>query len=188
MPTKHIQTHFRSLALAAACCAIALPAAAQSWRPDGYFVQAGSGARGIWEAGVGLTWPWAWKSSLLGTEVGGVTEAYIAHWDAPKASGGRRGFTQFGLVPMFRFRLDQGRSPWFAEAGIGISGMDQHFVTTDKQFSTSFNFVDVLGVGRSFGATRGQEIGVRLQHVSNAGIKSPNSGQNFLQLRYASSF
>lgn len=188
MPTRHIHIRFRSVALAAAFCAIALPAAAQGWNPQGYFVQGGLGGRGIWEAGVGLTWPWAWKSSLLGTEVGGFTEAYIAHWDSPRADGGRRGFTQIGLVPLFRFRPDQGRSPWFADAGIGISGMDQHFATTDKQFTTSFNFVDVLGVGRSFGASRGEEISVRLQHVSNAGIKVPNPGQNFLQLRYARAF
>jgi lipid A 3-O-deacylase len=188
MHPKHINTPIRSLAFAAAFFAIALPAAAEGWRPDGYFVQGGIGGRSIWNASVGLAWPWTWKASLLGTEVGGVTEAYIGHWDAPKADGGRRGFTQIGLVPMFRFRLDQGRSPWFAEAVIGISGMDQHFVTTDKQFTTSFNFVDVLGVGRSFGAGRGQEIGVRLQHVSNAGIRVPNPGQNFLQLRYGVAF
>lgn len=188
MQTKPIHTHLRSLALAAAFCAIALPAAAQGWRPDGYFVQGGLGGRGIWSGGVGLAWPWAWKTGLWGTEVSGLTEASISHWSAPTASDGRRSFTQVALVPMFRFRPDQGRSPWFGEAGIGISTMDHHFVTTDKQFTTAFNFVDVLGVGRSFGAGRAQEIGLRLQHVSNAGIKIPNPGQNFLQLRYATSF
>lgn len=185
MHAKHI--NIRSLALAAAFCAGVFPAAAEGWRPSGYVVQGGLFDARVWNASVGLTWPWAWKSSLMGTEVGGVTEAYIAHWDAPSASG-RRGFTQVGLLPMFRFRPEQGRSPWFAEAGIGVSAMDQHFVTPDKQFTTSFNFVDVVGVGRSFGVARGQEIGLRLQHVSNAGIRVPNPGQNFLQLRYASAF
>lgn len=180
-------TSLRSLALAAAFCAIAPAAAAEGLRPAGYFVQGGIAQSRVWSAAVGLTWPWAWKSSLLGVEVGGVTEASISHWDAP-SDRGRRGFTQLGLVPMFRFRPEQGRSPWFAEAGIGVSAMDQHFVTRDKQFTTSFNFVDVLGIGRSFGAARGQELGLRLQHVSNAGIRVPNPGQNFLQLRYSSAF
>jgi hypothetical protein len=31
-------------------------------------------------------------------------------------------------------------------------------------------------------------VGLRLSHVSNAGIKEPNPGENFLQLRYARSF
>ena len=57
-----------------------------------------------------------------------------------------------------------------------------------KRFTTTFNFVDVIGVGRSFGPSRTQELGLRLQHVSNAGIRVPNPGQNFVQLRYAASF
>ena len=188
MHAKHLRFHIPSLAIAAALCASILPAAADGWRPSGYVVQAGAGDSRTWNASVGLTWPWAWKTSLLGTELGGVTEAYVAHWDAPGAGGGRRGFTQLALVPVFRFRFEQGRSPWFAEAGVGLSAMDQHFVTPDKQFTTSFNFVDVVGVGRSFGVARGQELGLRLQHVSNAGIRVPNPGQNFVQLRYAAAF
>lgn len=184
---KPNSTSLRSLAIATFFCAIAPFATAEGLRPAGYFVQGGIGGSRVWSAAVGLTWPWAWKSSLLGIEVGGVTEAYISHWDAPSDQG-RRGFTQMGLVPMFRFRLEQGRSPWFAEAGVGVSAMDHHFVTRDKQFSTSFNFVDIVGVGRSFGAGRGQELGLRLQHVSNGGIRAPNPGQNFLQLRYSAAF
>ena len=181
------QTSLRSLALAAALCVIVPGAAAEGLRPAGYFVQGAIAEGRIWSAAVGLTWPWAWKVGLLGIEVGGVTEAFISHWDAP-SDRGRRGFTQVGLVPVFRFRLEQGRSPWFAEAGVGVSAMDHHFMTRSKQFTTSFTFVDIVGVGRSFGTARGQELGLRLQHVSNAGIRVPNPGQNFLQLRYSSAF
>ena len=181
------RTSLRSIAFGAVFCAIAPAVAADGLRPAGYFVQAGSGDGRVWSAAAGMTWPWAWKASLLGTEVGGLTEAYVSHWNAPSQRG-RRGFTQIGLVPIFRFRLEQGRSPWYAEAGVGVSAMDHHFVTRDKQFTTSFNFVDVVGVGRSFGTAHSQEIGLRLQHVSNAGIRAPNPGQNFLQLRYSSAF
>ena len=76
----------------------------------------------------------------------------------------------------------------FAEAGIGISAMDKRFVTATKELSTSLNFVDVIGVGRSLGTVRPQELGLRIQHVSNAGIKSPNPGHNFVMLRYSASF
>lgn len=185
---QHNPIPIRTLALAAALCAIALPAAAEGWRPAGYFVQGGGGDDRTAHVTVGLSWPWGWKGSLLGTEVGGLTEAYVSQWNTPAVGGGRRGFTQVGVLPMVRFRLDHGRSPWFAEAGIGLSTMDRHFVTTTKEFSTSFNFIDVLGVGRSFGTGRTQEIGVRLQHVSNGSIRSPNPGQNLVQLRYAAAF
>lgn len=180
-------TRIRALALAAVAAGVVLPAAADVPPPAGYFVQGGvTGAR-TWNAGVGLVWPWAWRSGLMGAEIGGITEAYVSHWSTRPATG-RRGFTQLGVVPLLRLRFDQGRSPWFAEAGIGLSVMDQHFVTATKQFGTSFNFVDVIGIGRSFGPDRAQEFGVRLQHVSNAGFRAPNPGQNFVQLRYASRF
>jgi len=48
--------------------------------------------------------------------------------------------------------------------------------------------VDVAGVGRSFGADRRRELSLRLSHSSNAGIKEPNPGETFLQLRYAVKF
>jgi lipid A 3-O-deacylase len=180
--------HLRLLAFVAASCGVLLPAAAEGLRPTGYFVQGGAGEGRTWNAGVGLTWPWSWRASWLGGEFGGLTEAYISHWDARAATGGRRGFTQVGVVPVLRMRFAGGRSDWFVEAGIGLSAMDQRFVTPDKQFSTSFNFVDIVGVGRSFGADRRQELSLRLQHVSNAGIRNPNPGQNFVQLRYGASF
>ena len=116
--------------------------------------------------------------------VTGITEAYVSHWNA-RGAGGRRSFTQLGLTPMFRYRGDHGRSAWFVEAGIGISVIDPVYTTNAKQFSSRFNFVDVAGVGRSFGPQGQRELSLRVAHVSNCGIKSPNPGENFLQLRYA---
>ena len=60
--------------------------------------------------------------------------------------------------------------------------------TPEKRFSTAFNFHDMLGVGYSFGADRAEEVGVRFVHYSNAGIREPNPGINFLQLRYGRRF
>lgn len=177
----------RFLALVAAACAVIPPAAAEGLRPAGYFVQGGVADYRVWNASAGVVWPWAWKAPLLGTEVGGLTEGYIARWSS-RTHDGRHGFIQLGLVPVFRFGFDKGRSPWFAEAGVGISTMNRRFETTGKQFTTSFNFVDVAGLGRSFGTGGERELSVRLHHVSNAGIRVPNPGQNFLQLRYASRF
>jgi lipid A 3-O-deacylase len=38
------------------------------------------------------------------------------------------------------------------------------------------------------GQQRQHELQLRLEHVSNAGIKEPNPGANFVQLRYALHF
>jgi lipid A 3-O-deacylase len=171
-------------ASAIAALFIATQAQAQSGlAPAGFFVEGGVGDNSTAAVTAGVAWPWSWRRSFIGGEISGVTEAYISEWSAPNV-GGRRNFTQVGLVPMFRLRPAEGQSPWFAEAGIGLSMTDRLFTTDQKQFSTRFNFVDIIGVGFSLGADRKQEIGLRVQHVSNAGIKHPNPGQNFLQLRY----
>ncbi|GAC1599507.1 MAG: acyloxyacyl hydrolase [Ramlibacter sp.] len=184
-PTK--SRRLRSIALALATFAVLQHACADGLRPDGFFVEGGLWQGRTWNGTVGAVWPWAWKRALGSGELGAITEAYVSHWDTPALSG-RRGITQVGVVPLLRLRSERGSSPWFAEAGIGVSTTDRRFETLEKRFTTNFNFVDILGVGRSFGTSPTQEIGVRIQHVSNAGIRSPNPGQNFLLLRYASAF
>jgi hypothetical protein len=54
--------------------------------------------------------------------------------------------------------------------------------TREKRFSTAFNFGDHIGIGYRTG--RG-EWSLRLQHFSNAGIDTPNPGEDFVQLRWS---
>jgi lipid A 3-O-deacylase len=178
---------FRFLLIAVAAL-LSSGARAADLTPDGYFIaQGGVTVHGTYSATAGLSWPWAWKRTSYSGEWTGMTEAFISHWSG-RGVDGRETFTQIGLVPVVRYRFDHGKSAWFADAGIGVSLMDRVYVTKDKQFSTRFNFVDVIGVGRSFGTDRDQEISLRVSHVSNAGIKKPNPGENFVQLRYAAHF
>ena len=172
-----------------ACVAAALSVNVQAMdlTPRGAFVIAGAAARHTDSLTIGAIWPWAWRKQVGSGEVTAITEAYVSYWRA-RAAAGRQSFTQIGVVPIFRYRPEQGRSDWFGEAGIGVSTMDRLYNTPNKQFSTRFNFVDSIGVGRSFGAQRRHELGVRVVHVSNASIKRPNPGENFLQLRYAVMF
>ena len=87
-----------------------------------------------------------------------------------------------------RYRPDDGASPWFVEAGIGLTATSSVYRTRQKSFSTSFNFGTHLAVGRSFGERGQHEVSLRLEHFSNAGIKHPNPGENFIQVRYARRF
>lgn len=177
----------RLLACAATATALSLNAYAMDLAPRGAFAAAGVAARGTDSLTVGAVWPWAWRRPAGGGELTAITEAYVSYWKA-RAAVGRQSFTQIGLVPLVRWRPDQGRSAWFGEAGIGVSTMDRLYNTPSKQFSTRFNFVDTIGVGRSFGAQRQHELGLRVVHMSNASIKRPNPGENFLQVRYAVMF
>ncbi|MEH3085251.1 MAG: acyloxyacyl hydrolase [Xylophilus ampelinus] len=137
----------------------------------------------------GVTAPIGWQSSFWGMRAGAYWDANIAYWSARDDADNRRhGYAQIGLTPTLRLRFDEGRSPWFADAGIGISLNNHLYNNENHHFSTAFNFASHIGAGYSFGANRSQEISLRLQHVSNASIKQPNPGENFLQLRYAVAF
>lgn len=175
------------LSLLAAMAAV--PAAAQDWRPGGAFLaEGGVSVHGTTMLAAGASWPWRWQSQGRGGSWSGATEAWIAHWSAREDGGPRSGFTQVAISPMLRWRFGGGASPWFAEAGIGLSLNDRLYRREHKQFSTRLNFVDSFGVGYSFGPSSAHEIGLRLMHVSNAGFRKPNPGENFVLLRYARSF
>ncbi|MDP1996021.1 MAG: acyloxyacyl hydrolase, partial [Gallionella sp.] len=45
-----------------------------------------------------------------------------------------------------------------------------------------------VGVGARFGDRRQFDLGYRFQHLSNGGIKKPNQGINFNQIRFAYHF
>jgi lipid A 3-O-deacylase len=182
--------HYRSLVLAAAVAALGSPAAiAADFRPGAFFIAPGGlTAHGSSSLTAGVAWPAFWRSAALGGEWTAHAEGFISYWNAPQAVGGRKGFWQLGAVPILRYRFAGGTSPLFAEAGIGATVMDDVYTSRRKTFSTRFQFQDTLGVGMNLGARREHEIGVRFSHFSNAGIKKPNPGENFVQLRYAHAF
>ena len=62
--------------------------------------------------------------------------------------------------------------------------MDSIYRTASREFSTTFQFTEQLGGGRNFGSRGEHEVSVRVQHFSNGGIKEPNPGENFWQVRY----
>jgi lipid A 3-O-deacylase len=179
--------NFRRARVLAWACALPLTTHAIDLVPRGAFVEGGIADNATYSATVGLIWPWSWRHQALGGEVTATTEAYVSHWTA-RGSAEHASFTQLGVLPVLRYRFGQGSSAWFAQGGVGISVMDVMYRTADKQFSTHFNFASVAAVGRSFGPERRQELSLRVFHVSNADVRKPNPGENFLQLRYAALF
>lgn len=169
--------------LAAACSAQAFDA-----RPDGVTLGLATGNDDTAMAGVGLVWDWDFQRLRRKAELSAHTEFMVNHWRYDAAGGGSQQLTQLVLLPSLRMRLARGQSPWYIELGIGASWMDQRLEAPGKRFSTQWNFYDMLGLGYSFGQEHHHELGARFVHVSNAGIKRPNPGQNFLQLRYVRRF
>ena len=159
--------------------------------PRRIFIDGARAASDVGLVSAGVQWPWAWRRDVLGGELTGHWDTHIAHWRAPSGTavpGGRRHWTQLAMVPTLRWRFDGGRSAWFIEGGIGLSALDGHYATRHKAFSTRFNFTDHQGVGFNFGARRQHEWMLIVRHVSNGGIRKPNPGEDFVQVRYSRSF
>jgi len=154
--------------------------AAIDWRPAAVFVQAGPSLRGSNVLGVGARWPQDWQA--LDGRLGLALELSANAWSARREAGGRHGFLQLTAVPVFRWRADAAGSPWFLEAGIGVSYHPRNYVVKSSRQETRWNFNDVLGIGRSFGP---HEAALRLSHFSNAGLSKPNPGDTSVSLRWS---
>lgn len=169
------------------------PAAQQAARsasspllPSGVFVQFGDG-HGVGSAAVGAIWNLRGERPASRWEI--YAEASLSRWQARGDYPGKAGvLAQVALVPVLRYRFDEGHSPWFVEGGIGAAATSSLYQTRNKRFSTAFNFADHVGLGYAFGPAQRDELVLRAEHFSNASIKHPNPGQNFLQLRYVRRF
>jgi hypothetical protein len=176
------------IVIASAIVPAFVPAQGAAAVPSAAFVaEGGVTTHDTYSLTAGVAWPLPWHRISHNGEWTASVELFASHWSG-RLAGSRETFTQVGLVPVARYRFDHGRSDWFAEGGIGVSYMDRLYRTDHKEFSTRFNFYDTIGIGRSFGDHRQHEVSLRWAHVSNAGIKEPNPGENFLQLRYARQF
>ena len=158
------------------------------WQPDKLFAQVGFAAE-TQTVVVGAIWKADWHREWLGGYATLYTEASFGRWlsDSDNGASSSAWVTQLGLTPVLRWQ-PQSSPDWFFEAGIGANVLAPIFRSSDKRFSTAFNFGDHIAVGRRFGTAREHEVALRLQHFSNAGIRHPNPGENFVQLRYAQAF
>ena len=100
----------------------------------------------------------------------GYWDFSFAVWDNRDAST-----ADLGVTPVIRFERDAG----YVEAAIGAH-LVQRRISRDRIFSTAFQFGDHIGLGM-----RGRDIdvGVAFQHLSNASIRRPNPGINFVIVR-----
>lgn len=96
-------------------------------------------------------------------------------WRVPDLAGTTR---RFDLHATPVWRADYERT--YAEAGIGVYLLSHTINNDTTHMSTSFEFGSHVGAGLRLGARGETRVGIALQHLSNAGIKEPNSGVNFL--------
>jgi len=164
-----------------ALCFISSAARAQEPSPfasDGVSFEAGNGnGAEMWRIGVTRKWQKRWLETG-NWHLGGYWELQYGEW-----YGGNT-IHDFGFTPVWRFQQTE-RSSFspYVEAAIGFHLIQPVRLSESRGFSTSFQFGDHVGAGVRFGERQKFDLGMRFQHLSNGGIKEPNNGINFTQLR-----
>jgi lipid A 3-O-deacylase len=156
----------------------------RGWQPDAVFSQMGAGtATDSWSVGAQWHWRRTWliRDSLL---LRGRWEFAVGRWRADEDdSGDEFWVTQLSAVPSLRLSASASRG-WYAEIGSGPSVLMPVFQSRSRSFSTEFNFQSHLAIGHTLGAHGEHDLALRIEHFSNAGIREPNPGMNFVSLRY----
>lgn len=136
---------------------------------------------------IGVQWDWN-KRWFQGRNwhLGGYWDLALGHWRRSSPPGFNEDITEIGLTPVFRLQQNDRKGLYF-EGAIGFHLLSKTSLG-DKRFSTKFQFGDHLGAGFRFGARGEFDLGYRFQHLSNGGIKRPNNGIDFHQIRFQYNF
>jgi len=166
--------------LAALIAAGSAPAAAL----DGVAVELGKGDGTNTDMGrVAVQWDWS-KRWFEGQSwhLGGYWDLGLGYWRRDNVAPSQNDdIIDLGFTPVFRVQQND-LSGLYGEIAVGFHLLSKTSLG-DKRFSTAFQFGDHLGVGYRFGAKGAFDLSYRYQHLSNAGIKKPNNGINFNQIR-----
>lgn len=100
-------------------------------------------------------------------------------WNADSGPYGKQAFS-LALIPMGRYGLQVGSAIVDFSVGLGPTLVSETDIGT-RQKSTNFQFTDEMGIGISDLNQRAR-LAFTYRHVSNADIKLPNNGVNFLGL------
>jgi lipid A 3-O-deacylase len=159
-------------------CGLALwLVAASAAAVDRIVVDAGAGNH-VAVVGVSIGSPdwrrWAvsddWRLGLHG-------KAGVALWEALDRDAQDRSIVAFSVYPVLRLeRLAGSALLAYFEASLGINLLTHTQINDGRQLSTAFQFGEFAGAGVTFGDRQQYELGLRVQHVSNADIKKPNAG------------
>lgn len=132
----------------------------------------------------GLQWNWEkkwWQSN--GSHISGYWDASLMQWRGDRFQnipGNTQNLTAIGITPVFRFQNDSLKG-MYAEAAIGAHLLSDLYDNNGRKLSTRFQFGDHLAIGYVF--QNNLDLGLKIQHFSNGGIKQPNYGVNFAIIR-----
>lgn len=132
-------------------------------------------------------WDRSWFETN-GFHLSGYWDANLAQWrgDAYQDQDGKhQNITVVNLTPVFRIEGTDSKG-WYCEVGVGVSLLSDSYDNNGDRLSTHFQFCEHFGIGYVFDGN--WELGAKIQHYSNGGIKKPNSGVTLLALKAAYHF
>jgi lipid A 3-O-deacylase len=154
--------------------------AAENGLIDSASFEYGSGAKvRMARVAVQSNWDARWFASN-GRHLSGywdVSAAYMRGSAYRNVAGQHQNIGVIGFTPVLRYQRDD-KLGWYVEGGIGANLFSELYNNYDNRLSTAFQFGDHLGIG--YVSANKWDFGLRIQHFSNASIKEPNSGVNFL--------
>ncbi|MCL1887214.1 MAG: acyloxyacyl hydrolase [Betaproteobacteria bacterium] len=153
--------------------------------PDSASIEVGVGKNDLVVTRVAVQWDWNrhWFNSN-GTSLDGYFDLNAAWWHASdwKGRDENKELGVVGFTPVFRFMKTNKKGP-YVEAGIGVSFFSKPYNNAGNNLGISFQFADHVGIGYVF--NNNLDLGLRLQHYSNAGISNHNDGENLFLIRAA---
>jgi lipid A 3-O-deacylase len=122
-----------------------------------------------------------------GYHLSGYWETSLALWHLrayQNVPGRTKNIAVIGFTPVLRYQRDS-KLGLYGEVGVGVNLLSSLYKNHDKELSTAFQFGDHVGVGYT---TARWDMGLKFQHYSNASIKRPNAGANWVVARLAYRF
>jgi hypothetical protein len=114
-----------------------------------------------------------WSLSVYGAGM-------IAYWRGDSDHSDHEGLVDLSAAPVLRLERS---GTWafepYLEASIGLHLLSHTRINEKRQFSTAFQFGEFLGFGVTFGEAHRYDLSLRVQHVSNGGIRNPNDGLTY---------
>ena len=160
-------------------CFLILPSAEGT--PDGISLGLGDANDSIAVAKLGVRqhFPWQWFVSKTG-QLSGYWELSLGYWRESPDSVFALGFSP---VFVYEFTPFSNGHQIYIDGGIGVALLSDTRIGT-RDFGSTFQFEDQIGLGFRFGQNRQHDLNIRYLHYSNGGLSVPNDGIDIVLLSY----
>jgi hypothetical protein len=147
---------------------------------DGYSLEVGTGHENVKMVRLNA-WLRQWERAPNGRKFATQIhwELGLAGWRAPEENGGDRQLIDVSATPVLWLSPAAAAAMQpYGEVGIGVHALSEHRIG-ERELATPYHFGSLIGAGMRWGPQRRYHAGIRVQHLSNAGVESPNPGINF---------